>query len=157
MKITLFFCAGNYAETLGIHRVSEMDGCGRRMPWTTAAFAIGALGMIGLPPLAGAVSKTYLQKGAIEAGELWAPWILTASSLLNAAYFLPILYRAWFRCPPARWPAEHIPRKRLETKALLLFPPIVSAVSVIVAGVFADEPWSPLFWVKLIAAREYAP
>ena len=40
MKITLFFCAGNYAETLGIHKVSEMDGAGRRMPLTTLAFSI---------------------------------------------------------------------------------------------------------------------
>ncbi len=47
MKITLFFSAGNYAETLGVHHVSEMDGIGRRMPWTTTAFTVGALGMIG--------------------------------------------------------------------------------------------------------------
>jgi len=57
MKITLFFGAGNYAETLGIHHVSEMNGVGRRMPLTTAAFSIAALGMIGLPPTAGYFSK----------------------------------------------------------------------------------------------------
>ncbi|MDX1553494.1 MAG: proton-conducting transporter membrane subunit, partial [Marinobacter sp.] len=50
MKITLFFCAGNYAETLGIHRIDEMDGVGRRMPGTSLAFTIGAFGMIGAPP-----------------------------------------------------------------------------------------------------------
>ena len=60
MKITLFFCAGNYAETLGIHKVSEMDGAGRRMPLTTLAFSIGALGMMGAPLTAGAVSKAWL-------------------------------------------------------------------------------------------------
>jgi multicomponent Na+:H+ antiporter subunit D len=52
MKITLFFCAGNFAETLGIHKVSEMNGVGRRMPWTMLAFTIAALGMIGVPPIA---------------------------------------------------------------------------------------------------------
>ena len=56
MKITLFFCAGNYAETLGIHKVSEMNGAGRRMPLTTLAFTIGALGMMGAPLTAGACS-----------------------------------------------------------------------------------------------------
>ena len=57
MKITLFFCAGNLAETLGIHRISEMDGVGRRMPWTMAAFTIGVFGMMGVPPTAGFISK----------------------------------------------------------------------------------------------------
>jgi multicomponent Na+:H+ antiporter subunit D len=57
MKITLFFCAGNLAETLGVHKVSEMHGVGRRMPGTMAAFSVAALGMIGIPPMAGFISK----------------------------------------------------------------------------------------------------
>jgi len=89
MKITLFFCAGNYAETLGTHRVSEMNGVGRRMPLTTAAFAVAALGMIGVPPLAGYISKWYLKKGAITAGDEWVAVVLAVSSLLNAAYSCP--------------------------------------------------------------------
>jgi NADH:ubiquinone oxidoreductase subunit 2 (subunit N) len=59
------------------------------------------------PAVAGYVSKWYLQKGAIQAGEEWVALVLGASSLLNAAYFLPILYRAWFNAPPEHWPAEH--------------------------------------------------
>ena len=100
MKITLFFCAGNYAETLGVHKVSEMNGVGRRMPWTTLAFTVGALGMIGIPPVAGFVTKWYLGLGAAAAGAEWVILLLVVSSLLNAAYFLPILYRAWFLPPP---------------------------------------------------------
>lgn len=156
MKITLFFGAGNYAETLGIHRVSEMNGVGRRMPWTTAAFTVGALGMIGVPPLAGYISKWYLKKGAIGAGEEWVAAVLAVSSLLNAAYFLPILYRAWFLPPPSRWPAEHR-FGRWETHWMLLLPPLVTAALVIWAGVFAESFFSPLAWVKLIIAREYGP
>jgi len=156
MKITLFFGAGNYAEALGIHRVSEMNGVGRRMPLTTAAFTIAALGMIGVPPLAGYVSKWYLQKGAIQAGEEWVALVLGASSLLNAAYFLPILYRAWFLSPPEQSAQEHR-FGRWETHWMLVLPPLVTAVLVIWAGVFAESPFSPLAWVKLIAAREYGP
>ncbi len=156
MKITLFFGAGNYAETLGIHRVSEMNGVGRRMPWTTAAFTIGALGMIGVPPVAGYISKWYLQKGAVLAGEEWVALVLGASSLLNAAYFLPILYRAWFLSPPERWPAEHH-FGRWETNWMLLVPPLVTAALVVLAGVLAESPFSPLAWAKLIAAQEYGP
>jgi multicomponent Na+:H+ antiporter subunit D len=156
MKITLFFGAGNYAETLGIHRVSEMNGVGRRMPLTTAAFTVAALGMIGVPFLAGAVTKQHLKLGAEQSGEPWAVWVLTASSLLNAAYFLPILWRAWIKAPPANWPRQHSFGKR-ETHWTLLLPPLVTAVLVIWAGLFADSAFSPLAWVKLIAAREFGP
>lgn len=156
MKITLFFGAGNYAETLGIHRVSEMNGVGRRMPLTTAAFTVGALGMIGVPPLAGYISKWYLKKGAITAGEEWVALVLAVSSLLNAAYFLPILYRAWFLSPPKAWPREH-DFGRWETHWMLLAAPLVTAALVVWAGGFAESSFSPLAWVKLIAAREYGP
>ena len=81
---------------------------------------------------------------------------MTASSLLNAAYFLPILWRAWFKAPPAQWPAEHR-FGRWETHWMLLLPPLVTAALVIWAGVFAESPFSPLAWVKLIAEREYGP
>jgi multicomponent Na+:H+ antiporter subunit D len=155
MKITLFFCAGNYAETLGVHRVSEMDGVGRRMPWTTLAFTVAALGMIGVPPLAGFVSKWYLGLGASEAGSDWVLIVLVASSLLNAAYFLPILFRAWFREAPARWPDEHIPAGRLETSGALLWPPLITGALALAAGLFAAAPASPLEWATLIARREY--
>ncbi|RNE88957.1 complex I subunit 5 family protein [Marichromatium sp. AB31] len=155
MKITLFFCAGNYAETLGIHRVSQMDGVGRRMPWTTLAFSAGALGMIGIPPLAGFVSKWYLGLGAIDGGADWVLAVLAASGLLNAAYFLPILYRAWFRPPPEHWPEERIARRRLETRAALLWPPLITATLCLLAGLFAAAPFSPLEWAELIARREY--
>ncbi len=156
MKITLFFCAGNFAETLGIHKVSEMDGVGRRMPWTTLAFSIGAFGMIGVPPLAGFISKWYLGLGALEAGIPWVLAVLAASSLLNAAYFLPILYRAWFKEPPAAWPHEHIRARRYwETSRLLLLPPLVTAAATLLVGLFAASSWTPLDWAKLIAAREY--
>ena len=157
MKITLFFCAGNYAETLGIHKVSEMDGSGRRMPWTTLAFSIGALGMMGAPFTAGAVSKAWLIDGANAANMGWAVWVLWTSSLLNAAYFLPILWRAWFKPPPTAWPDEHIRvRGRRETAWLLLLPPLFTAAAVLVVGLFADAAWSPLAWAQLIAEREYS-
>jgi multicomponent Na+:H+ antiporter subunit D len=156
MKITLFFCAGNFAETLGIHKVSEMDGAGRRMPLTMLAFSIGALGMMGAPLTAGAISKAWLREGADAAGMGWAIWVLWCSSLLNAAYFLPIIWRAWFKAQPTAWPHEHIvARGPVETAWLLLLPPLFTAAAVLVAGIFADMPWSPLAWARLIAEREY--
>ena len=156
MKITLFFAAGNYAETLGVHRVSEMDGIGRRMPGTTLAFTVGALGMIGVPPIAGFVSKWFLGLGAVEAGQAgWVLPVLVTSSLLNAAYFLPILYRAWFKERVDDWPAEHIRGARLETLGALLWPPVVTALLALAFGLLANAPYSPLEWAQLIARREY--
>jgi len=154
--ITLFFAASNYAETLGIHRVSEMDGVGRRMPGTTLAFTVGALGMIGIPLVAGFVSKWYLGLGTVEAGAAaWVLPVLVVNSLLNAAYFLPILYRAWFKTPGAACKLVHVYDGRLETAGSLLWPPVATAVLALVAGLFAAAPYSPLEWAELIAEREY--
>jgi len=154
MKITLFFCAGNLAETLGIHKISEMNGVGRRMPWTMTAFTIGAFGMIGAPPVAGFVTKWYLGLGALEAGQAWVILVLAGSSLLNAAYFLPILYRAWFREPSDTWLEERDFGSK-ETAWALLLPPLLTAALALAAGLLAMLPYSPLAWAKLIAAREF--
>ncbi len=157
MKITLFFCAGNLAETLGIHKISQMDGVGRRMPWTMAAFTIGAFGMIGAPPIAGFFSKWYLGLGALEAGQDWVVYVLAGSSLLNAAYFLPILHAAWFKETPESWPEERDFGSK-ETAWALLLPSIVTAVMALGVGLFAAAPFSPLDWAQLIAERElYGP
>ena len=154
MKITLFFCAGNLAETLGIHKISEMNGVGRRMPWTMAAFTVGAFGMIGAPPIAGFISKWYLALGALEADQGWVMAVLALSSLLNAAYFLPILYAAWFRKPPVSWPQERDYGDK-ETAWALLLPPIVTALLALAVGLLASVLFSPLEWAILIAEREF--
>jgi len=95
-KITLFFAAGAVYTAAHKTEVSELDGIGRRMPWTFAAFGIGALSMIGLPPAAGFVSKWYMVSGAYAAEHWLALAVISASTLLNAGYFLPIVYRAFF-------------------------------------------------------------
>jgi multicomponent Na+:H+ antiporter subunit D len=95
-KITLFFAAGAVYTAAHKTEVSQLDGIGRRMPWTFAAFGIGALSMIGLPPAAGFVSKWYMVSGAYAAEHWLALAVISASTLLNAGYFLPIVYRAFF-------------------------------------------------------------
>jgi multicomponent Na+:H+ antiporter subunit D len=158
MKITLFFCAGNLAEGMGIHRIRDMAGAGRRLPATMAAFSLAAFGMIGVPPMAGFISKWYLATGAVAAGESWVIWVLAASTALNAAYFLPILYAVWFQSPeggPARQAAR--PPGRLEIHWMLLFPPVLTALLALLSGVLADAPLSPLWWARLIVDREYLP
>lgn len=159
MKVTLFYCAGNFAETLGIHHIREMDGVGRRMPLTMTAFTIGALGMIGVPPTAGFISKWYLGYGALDAGHDWVLLVFVLSGLLNAAYFLPLLYRGWFAKAPAQWPAQSSLGNGKpgwgETHWMLLAPVLFTATLALLVGIFAGTTLSPLSWSQLIINREF--
>jgi len=100
-KITLFFAAGAIYTASHKTEVSQLDGIGRRMPWTMGAFAIGALSMVGLPPAAGFTSKWFLLGGAFQAQHWTAVAVIIASTLLTAGYFAPIVHRAFLRPPPA--------------------------------------------------------
>jgi multicomponent Na+:H+ antiporter subunit D len=95
-KITLFFCAGAILVATHKTRISEMDGLGRRMPVTMAAFFVASLSIIGLPPLGGFWSKWFLAMGTLDAGQQVMLGVLLAGSLLNIAYLLPIPIRAFF-------------------------------------------------------------
>jgi multicomponent Na+:H+ antiporter subunit D len=95
-KITLFFCAGAIYVAAHKKNVSEMSGLGRTMPFTFAAFGIAALGMIGVPPVGGFVSKWLLLNGALDASAFGVLFVLLASTMLNAAYFAPVVYKGFF-------------------------------------------------------------
>lgn len=100
-KITLFFCAGAIYVAHHKSQISQLDGLGHKMPFTFAAFFIGSLSIIGLPPLGGVWSKWAISVGALDAGYVFAVGVLMLSSLLNVAYLLPIVARAFFRPLPA--------------------------------------------------------
>ncbi len=157
MKITLFFCAGNLAETLGIHQVSELDGVGPRMPHTTTALAVGVFGMVGVPPVAGFVSKWYLSAGGEAGGSHWVVLVLAVSSLLNAAYYLPLLHRAWFREPTGPWPGESPGAPAVDARASLLLPAVATALVALLAGLFAGLNGSPLDWTRRVVTVEFGP
>ncbi|MBL39451.1 MAG: cation:proton antiporter [Xanthomonadales bacterium] len=106
-KITLFFCAGAIYIASKKTRVDQLRGIGLRMPWTMVAFAIGALSMIGVPPTAGFVSKWYIIAGAFQVDNFFVLAVFMASTGLNAAYFLPIVFRAFFRPEDQAPPKEH--------------------------------------------------
>ena len=98
-KITLFFCAGAIFVATGKKYISDMVGIGKRMPITMIAFFIGSLSVIGLPPTGGFFSKWYLVLGTLEADKQYLLVVLLVSSFLNAVYFLPIVYNAFFCAP----------------------------------------------------------
>ena len=95
-KITLFFAAGAIYVASKKTELPQLAGIGRRMPWTMPAFTIGALSMIGVPPTAGFVSKWYILAGSFQSDNYVAIFTIIISTALNAAYFLPIVFAAWF-------------------------------------------------------------
>ncbi|MBB4482845.1 monovalent cation/H+ antiporter subunit D family protein [Rhizobium etli] len=129
-KITLFFCAGSIYCASGKRNISDMAGIGRRLPWTMGAFFVGSLGMIGVPPTAGFVSKWYLARGSVEAGEIAFLIVLLISSVLNAAYFLPVSYLAFFGTEAQESPAtvREIP--------MVTIPLVATAILSVLMGIF---------------------
>jgi multicomponent Na+:H+ antiporter subunit D len=133
-KITLFFAAGAVYTAAHKTEVSQLDGIGRRMPWTFAAFGLASLSMIGLPPAAGFASKWLIVSGALQAHDWLALGVLTASTLLNAGYFLPIVYRAFFSSPRADDPPHG------EAPASMVAALVVTAALTVLMFFFADVP-----------------
>jgi multicomponent Na+:H+ antiporter subunit D len=107
-KITLFFCAGAIYTALHKTEVSDMTGIGRKMPITMTAFLIGSLSIVGLPPFGGTWSKWSLALGALDAGHAFVVGVLMVSSVLSAAYLLPVVARAFFLPAPSAGGCEGV-------------------------------------------------
>jgi multicomponent Na+:H+ antiporter subunit D len=129
-KITLFFCAGAIYVATHKTEVSELDGIGRAMPFTLFAFLIGSLSIIGIPPLGGTWSKWLLALAAVDAGYLFVVGVLMVSSLLNVAYLLSIVGRAFFL--PPRGADAGAPAKISEAPLACVVPLSLTALACIV-------------------------
>jgi len=132
MKITLFMCAGAIFVRTGKELVSQLEGIGAKMPFTMAAFTVGALGLIGIPPVAGFLSKWFLCMGAIE-GRTWGfLLVFLLSALLDAVYFLPIIYEAFFKKRPYEKSSLQ------EAPASLVVPLVITALASVALFIFPD-------------------
>lgn len=132
MKITLFFCAGAIYVNLHKENISDLNGIAKAMPWTMAAFVFGSMGLAGIPPLNGFVSKWYLVLGSLE-GEMLIPvFILVISGLLNVGYFFPIIQRAYFR------KGDESLSKYGEASPFMVVPIMITAVLSLIFGIFPD-------------------
>lgn len=140
-KITLFFCAG--AIYVATHRknISELGGLGRAMPFTFGAFALASLSMIGAPPVAGFVTKWYLLNGAWDAGAMGIIVVLLASTLLNAAYFAPVVYQGFFGCAA---PGQASGQSSAEAPWTMVAPLCLTALISAAIGIYPD------FFMRLV-------
>ena len=141
-KITLFFCAGAIYVAAHKKNISEMEGLGKVMPYTFGAFAIASLSMIGAPPVAGFITKWNLLVGSIQAHQLGILLILLASTLLNAAYFLPVTYRAFFGSRPTDESYTGIKEAPLS----MLIPILIACTISVIIGIW------PQFMMQFVKA-----
>ena len=138
-KITLFFCAGSIYVSSYKTKVSQLNGIGKKMPWTMAAFAIATLSMIGIPPVSGFITKWYLVIGSLERHNLVVLIVLLVSSFLNAAYFVPILYRAFFKEEnPNSENLDLSEHKEIKENPFLVVPLTLTAIVSVVLGLYPD-------------------
>jgi multicomponent Na+:H+ antiporter subunit D len=107
LKITLFFVAGAIHVHLHLDHVSELDGIGRRMPITMGAFALASLGLAGLPPMGGFLSKWHLVLGAYETDQRIYALIMAGAGIFTAGYLFPVVYRAFFKPLPDTATTHH--------------------------------------------------
>lgn len=137
MKINAFFCAGAFMQKTGKCHIYEMDGAGRKMPVVFGCFTVSALGLMGVPGLAGFISKWNLAAAAVESMNVQAYFgigCLLISALLTALYMMNAVIRAFF------------PKKGFDDSALsgvtdpgwkMCLPLLVFSVSIAALGIFS--------------------
>ncbi len=131
-KITLFLCAGSIYVSTHKTEVSQMSGLARRMPWTMAAFAVASLSLVGIPPASGFVSKWYLALGSVQRGSVWLLGVLLVSSLLNAAYLGPVVFKAYFE------EATDLAPDAVFEVPWMVIPLVLTALASLLLGVYPD-------------------
>lgn len=150
IKSTLFLCAGAIIYTTGKTRVDELRGIGKEMPLTMWCYTIVSLGLIGIPPTGGFVSKWYLATGSLNSSipvfSWLGPVILLVSALLTAGYLLPLTIQGFF--PGADYDYEHF--KKREPSARMTIPLLILTVLSVLIGLFP----TPLidFLTKIVSA-----
>lgn len=138
IKAALFLCAGAVIYMTGKTRVDELRGIGKEMPLLMWCYTIASLGLIGIPPTGGFISKWYLAEGALSSGITGFDWIgpviLLVSALLTAGYLLPVTVYGFF--PGADFDYENLKKK--EPSRLMTIPVLVLTALSVLIGLFPE-------------------
>ena len=144
IKICSFFCAGAVIHQTGKQYVHELDGMGYRMPRVFGIFTVSALALMGVPGLAGFISKWNLASAAVESGNPVAYFgiaCLLVSALLTAIYMLTIVVRAFF--PGKDFDASRI-REVQDPNWKMLLPLFVFVFFIVAFGLYS-QPLTDFF------------
>lgn len=128
-KITLFLCAGSIYVSTHKTEISQLSGLAKRMPWTMGAFTLASISIVGIPPTSGFVSKWYLAIGTIQDDHPILLGVLLVSSLLNAAYLGPIVYKAYFEKEPEN-------KEEVHEVPWMVAPLVICAAASLLLGIF---------------------
>ena len=138
MKICSFFFFFSIMHQTEKHYIHELDGLGKKMPWVFGIFTVSSLALMGVPGLAGFISKWNLARAAVESGNKMAYFgigCLLISALLTAIYMLSIVVRAFF-------PPQDFDEKTIEGFSdpnwKMLLPLFVFAAVIIAFGLFSS-------------------
>ena len=139
IKAVLFLCAGAIIYTTGKTKVDELRGIGKEMPLTMWCYTIVSLGLIGIPPTGGFISKWYLAVGSFASsipvfGWL-GPLILLISALLTAGYLLPLTIQGFL--PGADYDYTNL--KKREPSLFMTVPILIMTVLSVLIGLFPTQ------------------
>lgn len=135
IKSALFLCAGIVIHETGKEYVDELSGIGKQMPGMLWCFTIVSMGLVGIPPLSGFISKWYLCVGSLKEGipvfAYLGPVVLLVSALLTAGYLFPVTIKGFL---PGEAYYEN-PLPKLHVSKWMLIPVIILAAATVVMGV----------------------
>ena len=138
IKCTLFLDAGAIIYKTGKKKVKELVGIGKEMPVTMWTFTIASLGLVGIPPMCGFISKWYLCQGALESGisivKYVGPAILLISALLTAGYLVSIVIMGFF--PGETFDYNGLKKQKLSST--MLVPLVIFALLIVFFGIWPE-------------------
>ncbi|MEM3737255.1 MAG: proton-conducting transporter membrane subunit [Candidatus Bathyarchaeia archaeon] len=133
-KGLLFLGTGCFIHEAKSRDLSELEGIGRRMPWTGFSFSIGLLTLAGVPPFSGFWSKLFIILAGFNLAQspflVGATIVIVLNSILAAVYYLWVLQRLVIKAPR---PAIEMAR---EVSPIMVAPIVILAVITILAGVW---------------------
>ena len=133
IKGCMFMTACAFIYQFGLWDIRDFEGLGRRMPYTCMALLLAILGMIGMPPSAGFVTKWYLILAALDAEKYQFVAVILFSTLLMIVYFWRLIESIYVRSTPRSGGAFDL--RIQEAPASMLFPSIILGVSIFAVGI----------------------
>lgn len=131
-KALLFLAVGYMIRRTGSMDISTFEGMGKKMPFTSLAFTIGAFSIAGLPPFIGFSSKFLIIKSALEKQDVLFTvlvGLVLLGTVIEGAYFFRVVQVLYFK-------GENVNLERKEAPVTALIPIFILVALIIGIGVY---------------------